>query len=156
MQLKLLHNHSSTLGKTNLGSSSKQYCTPWPWCISQSTINTLKAGHFVNTRQLNCIIFLIIETITFPGRIFASHIAPLWQHYWIHRTHWQHCAYCDVLEAWMGIRNVFKKNDHIIYLFSLIVFWLDRTQMKPICGKQAFWPFKTHSQLFQQLTLMFL
>lgn len=120
MQLKLLHNHFGTLGKTNLGSSSKQYCTPWPWCISQSTINTLKAGHFVNTRQLNCIIFLIIETITFPGHIFASHIAPLWQHYWIHRTHWQHCAYCDVLEAWMGIRNVFKKT-----IISYIYFpWL--------------------------------
>lgn len=40
---------ASPLSKTHLGSSSKQYCTPWPWCISQSTINTLKTKSEVNT-----------------------------------------------------------------------------------------------------------
>lgn len=42
------------LGKTNLGSSSKEYCTPWPWCTSQSTINTLKIKkNILNIQQLS-------------------------------------------------------------------------------------------------------
>lgn len=72
--------------KTHLGSSSKQYCTPWPWCISQSTINTLKKIHTdvtiqyidLNEEVFRELIFLIVARInsyiTFQPHIFAGRI----------------------------------------------------------------------------------
>lgn len=55
LQIKLQKTTSVLSGKTDLGSSSKQYCTPWPWCTSQSTISTLKRDISVNIGQMNCI-----------------------------------------------------------------------------------------------------